>query len=122
MMMRRPAIVVVLLCVCISAAGTPLAGDQAVAIRVLPVMARQPASIKIIATVEPDQRNRTLAISAESAGYATTSEVQLEGLNAKRIFETEFRDIPQGDYDVTATVIGTDGRKATASRVVVVMR
>jgi hypothetical protein len=36
--------------------------------------------------------------------------------------ETEFRDIPQGNYDVTATVIGTGGRRATASRVVVVMR
>jgi hypothetical protein len=48
--------------------------------------------------------------------------MQLEGINAARVLETEFRDIPQGNYDVTATVIGTGGRRATASRVVVVMR
>ena len=119
--MRRPAIVVVLLCACVSAAGTSLAGGQAVAIRVSPAMARQPASIRIIATVEPDPRNRTLAISVESARYATASQMQLEGANAQRVFETEFRDIPQGDYDVIATVIGTGGRRATASRVVVIM-
>jgi hypothetical protein len=122
MMMRRPAAVVVLLGVCVSAIGTPLAGGQAVTIRVSPVMVRQPASIRITATVEPDERNRTLAISAESAGYTTAHQMQLEGINAARVWETEFRDIPQGNYDVTATVIGTGGRRATASRVVVVMR
>jgi hypothetical protein len=121
MMMRKPA-VMVLLCACVSVAGTPLAGNQAVTIRVSPVMVRQPASIRITATLEPDERNRTLAISAESAGYATAHQIQLEGINAPRVVETEFRDIPQGDYDVTATVIGTDGRRATASRVVVVMQ
>lgn len=118
--MRKPAIVFVLLCACMTL-GTPLPGAQVVTIRVSPAMARQPASIKIIATVEPDSRNRTLEISAESAGYATARQMQLEGANAQRVFETELRDIPQGDYDVVATVIGTAGRRATASRVVVVM-
>jgi hypothetical protein len=122
MMMRRPALVVALLCACVSAAGTPVTGGQAVTIRVTPVMVRQPASIRITATIEPDDRNRTLAIAAESAGYATGHQIQLEGINAPRVLETEFRDIPQGNYDVTATVIGTGGRRATASRVVVVMR
>ena len=70
-MMRRPALVVALLCACVSAAGTPVTGGQAVTIRVTPVMVRQPASIRITATIEPDDRNRTLAIAAESAGYAT---------------------------------------------------
>jgi hypothetical protein len=121
-MMRRPAVVVVLLCACVSATGTPLAGGQAVTIRVSPAMVRQPAAIRIVTTIEPDERNRTLAITAASAGYSTASQMQLEGIDAPRVWETEFRDIPQGNYDVTATVIGTGGRRATASRVVVVMR
>ena len=120
--MRRAAVVVVLLSACLSATGTPLAGGQAVSIRVSPVMARQPASIRIVTTVERDERNRELAITAEAAEYATTSEMQLEGVNAQRVSTTEFRDIPEGKYDVTATVIGTGGRRATASSVVVVMR
>ena len=120
-MMRRPAVVIVLLCACVSAAGTPLAGEQVVTIRVSPVMGREPASIKITAIVEPDERNRLLAIAAVSAGYATSHQMQLEGIDAPRVWDTEFRDVPQGDYDVIATVIGTGGRRATASRVVVVM-
>jgi len=120
-MMRKPAIVVVLLCACMTAAGTPLVGGQVVTIRVSPVMARQPASLSIVTTVEPDARNRTLEITAQSAGYATSSQMQLDGLSAQRVWDTLFRDVPQGDYDVTATVIGTDGRRATASRVVVIM-
>jgi len=122
MMIRRRAIVVALLGACISAAGTPLAGGQAITVRVSPVMMRQPASIRITATVEPDERNRTLAISAESVGYATAHQIQLEGINAPRVLETEFRDIPQGNYDVTATVVGTGRRRVTASRIVIVMR
>jgi hypothetical protein len=68
-MMRKPAIVVVLLCACMTVAGTPLTGGQVVTIRVSPVMARQPASLKIVATVEPDERNRTREITAQSARY-----------------------------------------------------
>ena len=120
-MMRKPAIVVVLLCVCMTGAGAPLTGGQVVTVRVSPMMARQPASLRIVAMVEPDERNRTLEISAQSAGYATGSQMQLDGLQAKRMWETEFRDVPQGSYDVIATVIGTGGRRATASRVVVIM-
>ena len=120
-MMRKPAIVVVLLCACMTATGTPLTGSQVVSIRVSPAMVRQPASITIIATVEPDERNRTLEITAESTGYATSSQTQLDGVRAQRVWDTQFRDVPRGDYNVVATVIGTDGRRATASRVVVIM-
>jgi hypothetical protein len=119
--MRKPGIVVVLLCACMAAAETPLTGGQILNIRVSPSVARQPASLKIVAMIEPDERNRTLEIKAESAGYATASRMQLDGLKAHRLWETEFRDVPHGTYDVTATVIGTEGRRATASRVVVFM-
>src|SRR5262245_32487893 len=120
-MMRKPAIVVVLLCACMTAIGSSLTGGQLVTIRVTPAMARQPASVRIVATVEPDERNRTLAITFESAGYTTASEMQLDGANARRVWETQIRDVPHGDYNVTATVTGTDGRRARASRVVVIM-
>jgi hypothetical protein len=120
-MMRKPAIVVVLLCACMMTTGTPLTGGQVVTIRVSPVMARQPASLRIVATIEPDDGNRALEITAQSAGFATSSQMQLDGRNAQRVWETLFRDVPQGDYDVSATVIGVGGRRATASRVVVIM-
>ena len=83
-------------------------------------MAREPASLRISAMVEPDERNRTLEIRAESAGYATGSRMQLDGLRAQRFWETEFRDVPHGTYEVTATVIGIEGRRAAALRVVVI--
>ena len=95
-------------------------GGQTLTIRVSPAMAREPASLRMSAVVEPDERNRMLEIKAESAGYATGSQMQLDGLRAQRSWETEFRDVPHGTYEVTATVIGSDGQRATALRVVVI--
>lgn len=103
-----------------AAAETSLTGGQTLTIRVAPAMARDPASLRISAVVEPDERNRMLEIKAESAGYATGSQMQLDGLRAQRLWETEFRDVPHGTYEVTATVIGSEGRRATALRVVVI--
>jgi hypothetical protein len=104
-----------------AAAETLVTGGQILSIRVSPAMARQPAVVRIVAMVEPDARNRLLEFRVESAGYASASRMQLDGRNAQRQWETELRDVPHGTYDVTATVIGADGPRATASRVLVIM-
>jgi len=119
--MRQSAVVGVLLCACMAGAETRLAGGQILNIRVSPAMAREPAVVTIVAMVEPDERNRVLEFKVESAGYETASCMQLDGLNARRMWETQLRDVPHGTYEVTATVIGAEGPRATASRVMVIM-
>jgi hypothetical protein len=119
--MRQSAVVGVLLCACMAGAETRLAGGQILNIRVSPAMAREPAVVTIVAMVEPDERNRVLEFKVESAGYETASRMQLDGLKARRMWETQLRDVPHGTYEVTATVIGAEGPRATASRVMVIM-
>ena len=119
--MRRLVVVGVLLFACLAGTETRLTGGQILNIRVSPAMAREPAAVKIVAMVEPDERNRVLEFKVESAGYATASRMELDGLKARRTWETELRDVPHGTYEVTATVIGAEGPRATASRVMVIV-
>ena len=121
-MMRKIATLGFVFCACLLAWEAPSTGTEMVALRVSPAMAREPASLRIGATIEPDERNRALEFAVRSSGYTTSSEVPLDGINARRVWETEIRDVPHGEYDVTATIIGTGGRRGTASRVAVVVR
>ena len=117
----RPAITAVLVCSSIAAATAALSADPMLTLRVSPTMAREPASLKIVAIVPADDRNRGLEIIAESAGYTRSSHIQLDGSDAQRVWDIEFRDVPHGNYDVIGVLTGTDGRRAIVSRVVVVM-
>ena len=117
--MWRPVLTAVLLCV---ATGTPrLNADPLLTLRVSPTIAREPASLKIVAIVPTDDRNRGLEIIAQSEGYVRRSHIQLDGRDAQRVWDIEFRGVPQGDYDVIGVLTGTDGRRAIVTRVVVII-
>jgi hypothetical protein len=118
--MRR-ALITALLCSCVAAAKPALNADAILTLRVSPTMAREPASLKIVAVVAADDRNRGLEIIAESNGYMRSSHIQLDGRDAQRAWDVEFRDVPKGNYDVVGILTGTDGRRATVSRLVVIM-
>ena len=69
---------------------------EPVSIRVSPAFSYAPANLVIQASVEPDGDNRTSRF--------------------------EFRSLPPGEYEITATVIGADGRhRAIAHRQVNVL-
>ena len=118
--MRR-TLITALLWSCVAAAKPALSADPILTLHVSPTMAREPASLKIIAIVPADERNRGLEVVAESAGYIRSSHIQLDGRDAQRVWDIEFRDVPKGNYDVIGVLTGADGRRATVSRLVVVM-
>jgi hypothetical protein len=118
--MRR-TLTTVLLCSCVATVRPALSADPILTLHVSPTMAREPASLKIVAIVAADDRNRGLEIIADSKGYMRSSHIQLDGRDAQRVWDVEFRDVPQGNYDIIGVLSGTDGRRATVSRVVVVM-
>jgi hypothetical protein len=61
--------------------------------------------------------------SNPTSGIAlSNSACPLDGINARRVWEIEIRGVPHGEYEVTATIIGSAGSRATASRAAVVMR
>jgi hypothetical protein len=61
------------------------------------------------ATITADPRNRTIAVVAESSEYYRSSEIQLDGDKAPHTTVFEFRDVPSGQYDVSARLLGNSG-------------
>jgi hypothetical protein len=88
-----------------------LDASQPVRVRVTPQLARAPADVLVYVTVEPSADNRLLRVSAESEDFLRSSEVPLEGQGSARISILRFRDLPSGEYDVSADVIGPSGER-----------
>jgi hypothetical protein len=86
-------------------AGTP----DRLTMRVTPPVAVAPANLYVRTTIAPDAQNRSIEIIAESGGFYRTSEVVLDGDNAPRTSEFEFRGLPGGTYTVAAVLKGANG-------------
>ena len=119
--MARPVATLLLVSACLIGAAMPLDGGQPLTMRVTPAMAPEPAIVTVTVVVEADDRNRSLEIAAFSENYSRSSQVQLEGREARHVFDFELRDIPHGRYEVTGLLTGTDGRRVEVTRVFVVV-
>ena len=87
-----------------------------------PRFAYEPSTVNVEVVVEPDTANRAVDIVADSENFYRSSRVELEGANAPRVTTISFRDLPAGDYDISA-MLYTDGghQRAIAHRSVTVM-
>ena len=111
--MNRAALTVGLLLVL----AWPVSTTTPLVVRVAPQgIASAPASLSIYATVESDKDNRGLSVVAESQDYYRSSEFDLDGDRARRTNEIVFRSLPEGQYLVTVTLLGTRGPRAVANR------
>lgn len=88
-----------------------LDASQPVRVRVSPQNAMAPADVLVYVTVEPSADNRLLKVSAESEDFFRSSELSLQGEGSARISILRFRELPAGEYDVTADVIGPTGQR-----------
>jgi hypothetical protein len=61
--------------------------------------------------VEPDSDNRAIQVIAESPEFYRSSEVQLNGVTAPRRNTFEFKDLPNGVYEIRAMLLGSDGQQ-----------
>ena len=66
--------------------------------------------------IEAAADNRKLQIVAESPDFYRSSEIDLDGANAAPLSVFEFRNLPTGLYQVTGTLVGVSGPRATAWR------
>ena len=91
------------------------AGEK-LTMRVTPAVAFAPANLNVRAMIEADASNRAVEVVAESTEFYRSSEIQLDGENAPRTNTFEFRSLPPGSYEVTATLIDSTGqRRASAA-------
>ena len=118
-MNARMAALGFLLCVATVRVG---AGEpERLMMRVSPAVAFAPANLVVRATVASNAENRTVAIIAESQDFYRSSEIQLNGDQAPRISQFEFRSLPPGTYEVKAILRGSSGELAQVRRQVNVM-
>jgi hypothetical protein len=99
----------VLFGILLSTAALPASAGDRIALRISPTVAFAPANLVVRTTIAADARNRAIEIVAESPDFYRSSEMQLDGENAPRTSTFEFRSLPPGDYEVKATLLGSDG-------------
>jgi hypothetical protein len=93
------------LLVALSADATPQ-----IEVSVSPVYGFEPVTLVVAVATASHADNRILRVVAESAGFVTSSDRQLEGTSSPRMARFEFRSVPAGAYDVRATLIGSNGK------------
>jgi len=80
----------------------------------------EPATVQITVAIEPASNQRLLRVSADGASYYRASEVTLDGERDKRLHVVEFRNLPAGDYMLTAEVMSSDAILGKATQGLVV--
>jgi hypothetical protein len=106
-------------CLVIAMVLTTTAGAGAkepLSIRVSPAFSFAPANLVIRTSVEPDADNRSMEVIADSPEFYRSSTIALEGDRAPKTTMIEFRSLPAGDYELTATLIGVDGHSRGFAR------
>lgn len=100
----------------IVAASAITGAKEPLSIRVTPAFSFAPAHLVIRTSVEPNAENRSMEVVADSGGFYRSSTIPLEGDRSPRTTLFEFRSLPPGEYDITATVTGSDGRPRAVTR------
>ena len=109
-----------LLLVAVSTATKPGAAGV-VDIQVSGVYFSEPATVRFIVAVEPDDANRTLSIEADGESMYTASEIALQGASDKRLHQITFKSLVAGRYWVRAQVRSSTGVRGVATREIVVV-
>ena len=100
--------------------GKPLNGNELLRIQISPLVAAAPAVITVRTVVDMSDDNRELEVTAQSPDFARRSTIDLDRA-ASRVNVFNFTNLPAGQYDVSAVLIGTNGVRATSTRTVLVM-
>jgi hypothetical protein len=91
------------------------AAGEPVSVRVNPSVAIAPTILAISVKVAPQAANRALEIVVDSGDFYRLSRTQLEGDQGPVLNNLKIDGVPAGEYEVTATVIGDDGRRGTTA-------
>jgi len=92
------------------------AADGRLHIEVTPRISQAPAQVRIRAIVTPSAENRGLRVTADSGEFFRSSYLTLEGADAAPITETSFKNLPGGEYQVTVTLVDSQGHATNVDR------
>ena len=88
---------------CIIGAAT-IPAKEIVEIRMPGRYYSEPATVRIMISVEPNSANRRLTVEADGDSYFRSSELTLDGEKGQRLHTVEFKNLPAGEYVVRAAV------------------
>jgi hypothetical protein len=97
-------------------ATRPLGAGEKITMKVSPAVAFAPANLIVRAMVIADADNRAVEIVAQSEDFYRSSMIQLDGENAARTSQFEFRSLPPGTYEVRANLYGSNGTPRASIR------
>ena len=111
----RPIVWATLIIAALAAAAVRTdAGSSVVELRLLNRFFTAPATVFITIVVEPDEANRTLRVEMDGEPMFRSSALKLEGASEKRVHEIQFKDVPAGQYRLSATVLSAVEARGTA--------
>jgi len=92
------------------------AADDRLRIEVTPRISQAPAQVRIRAIVTPSAENRGLRVVADSGEFFRSSYLPLEGADAAPITDTSFKNLPGGEYEVSVTLVDSQGHATNVDR------
>jgi hypothetical protein len=114
----RMCLVVAIALIC---AGSGTAAGSRLRIEVTPRISQAPAQVRIRAIVAPSADNRGLRIVADSGEFFRSSYLTLDGADAAPINETSFKNLPGGEYDVSVTLVDSQGHATVVDRLTIMV-
>lgn len=92
------------------------AADDRLRIEVTPRISQAPAQVRIRAIVTPNAENRGLRVVADSGEFFRSSYLPLDGAGAAPITDTSFKNLPGGEYEVSVTLVDSQGHATNVDR------
>jgi len=96
--------------------GSSLGAKPTLNLHVSPAVSSAPATVRIRITVPPDAGNRALEIMADSDVYSRSSHVALEGENSPGNIFLEYRNLPEGTYQVRGVLVNAQGKQVAVAQ------
>ena len=92
------------------------AAESRLRIEVTPRISQAPAQVRIRAIVTPSVENRGLRVVADSGEFFRSSYLPLDGADAAPITDTSFKNLPGGEYEVSVTLVDSQGHASIVDR------
>jgi hypothetical protein len=107
--MRRFVVAVLIL-----GCGALVRAVQPVTISVFPIVTSVHAATRVLVRVDSHEMNRTLVWEVDGPDYYRSSSIQLDGASAPRSFFFMLHNVPEGEYNVRATIIRNNNSSLVA--------
>ncbi len=88
--------------------------ESALTVHVTPAFAFAPARVRALVKIREDSRNRRLHVVIDSGGHYQSSDIQLDGADARKIQEVSWKALPSGNYTLVAVVYRASSAKVAA--------